>query len=122
VEHFSGELDAGRELPDLPPWFAQENKWRSARYGMDSWLILDQHAREDLVTADLARLLVTLEPVAERLGCTEELAGIDDIVRVGPSYRRQRRVAEANEGRLDAVVASLVAEMRAGHPVAATAP
>jgi carboxylate-amine ligase len=117
VEHFSSELDAGRELPDLPPWFAQENKWRSARYGMDSWLILDQHAREDLVTADLARLLVTLEPVAERLGCVDELAGIDEIVRHGPSYQRQRRVAEANEGRLDAVVASLVEEMRVGQPV-----
>ncbi len=117
VEHFSSELDAGRELPDLPPWFAQENKWRSARYGMDSWLVLDQHAREDLVTADLARLLVTLEPVAERLGCLDELAGIDEIVRRGPSYVRQRRVAESNEGRLDAVVASLVEEMRAGCPV-----
>lgn len=117
VEHFSSELDAGRELPDLPPWFAQENKWRSARYGMDSWLVLDQHAREDLVTADLARLLVTLEPVAERLGCTEELAGIDEIVRRGPSYERQRWVAAAHDGRLDAVVASLVEEMRAGQPV-----
>jgi carboxylate-amine ligase len=122
VEHFSSELDAGRDLPDLPPWFAQENKWRSARYGMDSWLILDQHAREDLVTADLSRLLVTLEPVAERLGCSEELAGVADIVRTGPSYRRQRRVAEAHDGRLDAVVASLVAEMRAGHPVPLSAP
>jgi carboxylate-amine ligase len=84
---------------------------------MDSWLILDQHAREDLVTADLARLLVTLEPVAERLGCVDELAGIDEIVRHGPSYVRQRRVAEANGGRLDAVVASLVSEMRVGQPV-----
>ena len=120
VEHFSSELDAGRTLPNLPPWFAQENKWRSARYGMDSWLILDEHAEEDLVTADLTRLLVRLEPVAERLGCADELAGIDDILRHGPSYQRQRRVAAANDGRLDAVVGSLVAEMRAGHPVLPT--
>lgn len=117
VEHFSSELDAGHELPDLPPWFAQENKWRSARYGMDSWLILDQHANEDLVTADLARLLERLAPVAERLGCVGELAAVDDIVRHGPSYERQRRVAQANGGRLDAVVGSLVEEMRAGRPV-----
>ncbi|WP_375002305.1 glutamate--cysteine ligase [Aeromicrobium sp. CTD01-1L150] len=121
VEHFSSELDAGRELPDLPPWFAQENKWRSARYGMDSWLILDQYAHEDLVTADLARLLERLAPVAEKLGCTEELGHVDDIVRYGPSYRRQRRVAEANGGRLDAVVASLVEEMRAGRPLSPAA-
>ncbi len=117
VEHFSSELDAGHPLPELPPWFAQENKWRSARYGMDSWLILDQHAREDLVTADLEQLLQTLAPVAERLSCEAELDGVRDIVRHGPSYERQRRVAEANGGRLDAVVASLVEEMRAGRPV-----
>lgn len=117
VEHFSSELDAGRALPELPPWFAQENKWRSARYGMDSWLILDQHAREELVTADLEQLLQTLAPVAERLSCESELDGVRDIVRHGPSYERQRRVAEANGGRLDAVVASLVEEMRAGRPV-----
>ena len=117
VEHFSSELDAGRTLPNIPPWFAQENKWRSARYGMDAILILDEHAEEELVTTDLQRLLGTLEPVAERLGCTEELGGIHDIIRGGASYQRQRAVAAAHDGRLDAVVGSLVEEMRAGHPL-----
>jgi len=117
VEHFSTELDAGRTLPNIPPWFAQENKWRSARYGMDAILILDEHAEEELVTTDLERLLVTLEPVADRLGCTDELGGIRDIMRDGASYQRQRTVAAANGGRLDTVVASLVEEMRAGRPL-----
>jgi carboxylate-amine ligase len=117
VEHFSSELDAGRALPDIPPWFAQENKWRSARYGMDAILILDEHAREELVTTDLEQLLVRLEPLAERLGCTEELDGVRAIMKHGASYQRQRAIAEANEGGLDAVVKSLVEEMRAGHPL-----
>lgn len=117
IEHFSSELDAGRELPTMPPWFAQENKWRSARYGMDAILILDKEGEEDLITNDLARLLDLLEPVAARLQCTEELAGLHDIVKGGASYQRQRKVAEANGGMLDAVVQSLVAEMRAGHPL-----
>ena len=117
VEHFSSELDAGRALPNIPPWFAQENKWRSARYGMDAILVLDEHAEEELVTTDLTRLLGVLEPVAERLGCVEELGGVHDIIRDGASYQRQRAVADANGGRLDAVVASLVEEMRAGRPV-----
>jgi carboxylate-amine ligase len=119
VEHFSSELDAGRELPTVPPWFAQENKWRSARYGMEAILILDKSGEEDLVTHDLDRLLLTLEPVAERLGCAEELMGVHDIVKLGASYQRQRAVAQANAGMLDAVVQSLVAEMRAGHPLSA---
>jgi carboxylate-amine ligase len=117
VEHFSSELDAGRTLPDIPPWFAQENKWRSARYGMDAILILDEHAEEELVTTDLEKLLVRLEPVAERLGCSEELDGVRAIMKTGASYQRQRAIAEANDGELDAVVKSLVEEMRAGHPL-----
>jgi len=117
VEHFSSELDAGRALPVMPPWFAQENKWRSARYGMDAILILDQSAEEELVTKDLARLLELLGPVAERLGCSVELAGVADIVRGGASYQRQRQAAGAGGADLGAVAQLLVEEMRAMHPL-----
>lgn len=117
VEHFSTMLDEGRELPSLPPWFAQENKWRSARYGMDAIIILDRAGHEELVTDAVERMLVELEPTAERLGCTEELDGVRTILRRGASYQRQRAVARRNDGDLGAVVASLVAEMRAGRPL-----
>jgi carboxylate-amine ligase len=116
VEYFSSELDAGRELPSVPPWFAQENKWRSARYGMDAILILDKSAEEELVTTDLARLLERLAPVAERLGCTDELAGVESIMTNGASYQRQRAAAQRG-GDLDSVAQMLVEEMRAGHPL-----
>ncbi|WP_262852436.1 glutamate--cysteine ligase [Mumia quercus] len=117
VEHFSSELDAGRDLPDLPQWFLQENKWRSARYGMEAILILDAKGGEDLVTTDVRRLLRLLEPVAARLGCTEELAGIETILRDGASYQRQREVARRNGGDLQPVAFSLVEEMHAGRPL-----
>ena len=117
VEHFSSELDAGRELPTLPPWFVQENKWRSARYGMDAIVILDAEGHEKLVTDDVVRWLTVLEPVAARLDCSKELDDVRLILRRGASYQRQRAVARRNNGELDAVVASLVAEMRAGRPL-----
>lgn len=117
VEHFSSEIDAGRELPTIPTWFAQENKWRAARYGMEAILILDSAGNEELVTDNIAKLLHKLEPVADRLGCTDELAGINNIVSHGASYQRQRAVAEKHGGALDAVVGSLVEEMRAGYPL-----
>ena len=41
VEHFSRELDEGRELPTIQPWFVRENKWRAARYGLDARIIVD---------------------------------------------------------------------------------
>jgi glutamate---cysteine ligase / carboxylate-amine ligase len=104
-------LDAGAELPTMPPWHVQENKWRAARYGLDAVIILDADSNERLVTDDLDDLLNRLEPVAKSLQCTDELARVSDIYRVGASYQRQRRVAEDNDGDLRAVVDALVAEL-----------
>ena len=117
VEYFSTELDEGRELPTIPAWFAQENKWRAARYGMDAILILDKSGHEDTIANEVPRLLTMLAPTAERLDCSEELAGLQDIVDIGASYQRQRAVAAENGNELDAVVQSLVKEMREGHPL-----
>src|SRR5690625_3446265 len=41
VEHFSTMLDEGRELPRMPAWFLDGNKWRSARCGVGAVVILD---------------------------------------------------------------------------------
>ncbi len=115
LEHLSRQLDTGEDLATIPPWFAQENKWRSARYGMDAILIVNEAGDEELVGDSLRQLLHTLEPVAADLDCLDELAHIWTMLDKGASYQRQRAVAAAHEGRLDAVVQSLVAEMRQGH-------
>jgi len=117
VEHFSSLLDAGEPLPTMPTWFVQENKWRSARYGMDAIVITDASGAEELVTDSIQHWLHVLAPVAERLGCAAELEDVRVILRKGASYQRQRAVARRNAGELDAVVASLVAELEAGRPL-----
>jgi carboxylate-amine ligase len=103
-------LDDGDELPVMPPWHVQENKWRSARYGLDAEVILDAASHERLVTDDLHDLLERLQPVARRLGCADELASVADIPVHGASYQRQRAVAA--DGDLRDVVRSLVDELR----------
>lgn len=108
-------LTDGGTLRTLPPWHVQENKWRTARYGMDSIIICDDRNRERLVTEDLADLLERLAPVARRLGCETELADVEQITRTGASYQRQLRVAQ-EEGTLVGVARSLVDELRAGQP------
>jgi carboxylate-amine ligase len=105
-------LAAGEELPTMAPWHVQENKWRAARYGLDAIVILDSDCTERLVTEDLVDLLVRLEPTAERLGCSAELASVADLVAGGASYQRQRAVAAATDGDLVAVVDSVVRELR----------
>jgi len=104
-------LDAGEQLPTVPPWHVQENKWRAARYGLDAEIILDADSNERLVTDDLDELLDRLAPVAASLGCADELAAVSSIYRSGGSYQRQRRVAEEHDGDLHAVVDALIAEL-----------
>jgi carboxylate-amine ligase len=104
-------LDAGEELPMMPPWHVQENKWRAARYGLDAIIILDADSNERHVTEDLDDLLERLAPVARSLGCADELASVADIYRTGASYQRQRRVAEETDGDMRAVVDAIVAEL-----------
>lgn len=116
VEEMSTRLDEGHDIPTMQPWFVRENKWRAARYGLDAIIITDAAGNEALVTDDLAVILERLAPIAERLGCVDELADIKTILDVGAGYQRQLAVAAANGGSLKAVVASLVAELRDGLP------
>jgi carboxylate-amine ligase len=111
VVDLSDRLDRGETLTHLPPWHVQENKWRAARYGLDAWTILDADSNECLLQDDLHELLKHLAPVAERLGCVDELALVAEIPRRGASYQRQREVAERTNGDLVAVVDSVVREL-----------
>ncbi|MFD5214726.1 glutamate--cysteine ligase [Microbacterium sp. NPDC058345] len=114
VEHFSRELDEGRVLPTLAPWFHRENKWRAARYGLDARVIVDEAGSQVPVREHLAAVIDDLLPVARDLGCVTELEGVRAILRGGASYARQVSAAEAAEGDLRAVVHHLIREFRAG--------
>ncbi|TFD55244.1 glutamate--cysteine ligase [Cryobacterium frigoriphilum] len=116
VDWMSTRLDAGEAVPRMPQWFVRENKWRAARYGMDAEIILDAAGHERLVTDDVRRLIETLTPVAERLGCLTELLQLNLILDKGASYQRQLAVAAATGGSLPAVVRSLRRELRLGLP------
>ncbi|MEA5453359.1 glutamate--cysteine ligase [Sinomonas sp. JGH33] len=116
VEEASRTLDAGGTIPTMPPWHVQENKWRSARYGLDAIIILDAQGNEKLVTEHLAETLNRLEPIARDLGCEDELRDIEGILRRGAGYQRQRRIAEEHAGDLRAVVLEEARLMREGYP------
>jgi carboxylate-amine ligase len=111
VVELDRRLRAGEEVPTMPPWYVQENKWRAARYGLDAEIILDAAGNERLVTDDLHDLLERLTPLARELRCEDELASVADIPKLGASYQRQRRVLAETDGDLMAVVDSVVAEL-----------
>ncbi len=114
TEHFSRELDAGRQLPRLQPWFVRENKWRAARYGLNAPIITAQDGTEQPVQVAIVEAVEMLQPVAKDLDCVEELNSVLTILEHRPSYERQLRVAERNHGDLGAVVESLMHEFESG--------
>lgn len=97
---------------------AQENRWRSARHGMDA-AFYNAASGNTVPARDAARALVEeLTPHAQDLGCESELEGILEIVEGGTGSQRQRRIYEESGEFLD-VVAFLIEETRpalAGEP------
>jgi carboxylate-amine ligase len=114
VEWMSTRLDRGEPLEVLQPWYTRENKWRAARYGLDAVVITDASGTERPVADDLVELVEVLAPVADRLGCADELAEVRVMVEGGASAQRQLHVAEASGGDLRQVVAHLAHELREG--------
>ncbi|MDR0366182.1 MAG: glutamate--cysteine ligase [Bifidobacteriaceae bacterium] len=114
VEEFSSRLDRGVDLPSMPTWFVQENKWRAARYGMEAVIILNAAGDEEPLKEHLLRVLTALVPTADRLGCLPELASIHRIIHYGASYQRQLQVDDAADGDLTAVVKALIHETETG--------
>lgn len=112
VTTMSDRLDAGETLPTMQPWFIRENKWRAARYGMEAEIITNAAGDERLVTDEVHDLVQRLDPVAERLGCQQELHHLDAMIANGASYQRQLRVAQEHGGDLREVVRHLVTEFR----------
>ena len=114
AEHFSRELDEGRELPHIAPWFVRENKWRAARYGLDAQVIVDAEGTQRKVVDHLLETMERLAPIAEELHCAREFEGLRTIIAQGASYARQVLVAQAADGDLREVVQHLIREFRAG--------
>src|ERR1700709_2657844 len=117
VDQLNTQLDRGYSLPSPKSWVVRENKWRAARYGLSADLIVDEYGATRPLREAIAELVDDLAPLAHRLGCSEELTDVLAIVEGGASYERQRQAGAERAGEVASVVASLLAEMRAGHPL-----
>jgi glutamate---cysteine ligase / carboxylate-amine ligase len=80
-----------------------ENKWRAVRYGLEAELV-DLARDEPRPAGDALRELAELAaPAAKRLGCSDELALLETVLKRGDGASEQRRAAEAGNGSLLAV-------------------
>ena len=107
------QYDEGSYLPLQRYWIVRENKWRASRWSTDAEIIIDEAGNLERLSDSIQKLVTDVTPVARRLGCAEELAGIGRIVEDGPGYVRQRRLYDET-GDFKKVMDSLVKEFREG--------
>jgi carboxylate-amine ligase len=115
VEWMDTLTDRGYRLPCPRAWVVRENKWRAARHGIDAEIITDENGNLTPIKTAVGALVEELSPIAERLGCLDELRYVLKILEFGPSYVRQRAVAQST-GSLTEVVESLVRELATDSP------
>ncbi len=115
VERFNTLLDRGYTLPSPKGWILRDNKWRAARYGVDASIITDEKGHQQPIREAITELVEELKPVADKLGCSDELCHALTMMENGPSYLRQRSVV-AEGGSLADVVDSLIEELRTDKP------
>ena len=109
VQLFDTQLDRGYRLPSPSSWVVRDNKWRATRYGLDATVITDESGTTAPLRDELYELVRELEPVADRLGCLEELRVASEVLEYGASYQRQRAVL-AHVGEMTDVIDALVTE------------
>lgn len=110
--YMSRELDDGRGIARLPMWFMKENKWRAARYGLDTDVVTPRVGQKVRPMREgILDWLNRLETIAAELHCADELGFIAELLEHGPSYLRQRAA-----GGPSAALRQLVAETGAERP------
>ena len=117
VARYDELLDRGYRLPSERDWVLRENKWRAARHGLDASMVVDAAGRTRPITNLIEEAVEELMPFARRLDCSDELAGVYDILSTGTSARRQRQVLDRH-GDLRDVVRALRAEFATDTPFA----
>ncbi|RMF69650.1 MAG: glutamate--cysteine ligase [Calditrichaeota bacterium] len=111
VVWLSEQYDEGMYLPLHRHWIVRENKWRAARWSVDAEIITDEDGNLKPLAEDIQEHLELLAPVAKRLGSHNELMFIKKMMKIGPSFKRQRKVF-AESGDYKEVMSTLVKEFR----------
>jgi carboxylate-amine ligase len=111
VELFDHQLDRGYTLPSPDAWVVRDNKWRATRYGLDAIVITDDQGTTAPLRDELYELVHELEPIADRLGCAEDLKVVSEVLDHGAPYERQRAILAAG-GSIEDVVGAGITEFR----------
>ncbi len=93
VVWLDARVQAGEELPVMPTWRIEENRWLACRHGVEGSIIDPESGVRRSTRALLGALLETLAPTADRLGSRAGLARAAELVEINGAIA-QRRIAE----------------------------
>ena len=109
VVGFSEYYDEGAQLPIMDPWVINENKWRATRYGLDADIIIDELGNLQELRSNILETIDILIPVAEELGCKDELVKLGDLAENNQApYQRQILHFQKNNDYTDIVKNSII--------------
>jgi carboxylate-amine ligase len=87
--------EAGETLPVAPTWRIAENRWFAVRDGLDARLASLDDGEARSAREAIGELAEELGPVAARLGCGAEWAGVGDLLAENGAERQRRIASEA---------------------------
>ena len=102
VVAISEEIDEGTYQSEYHPMMIQQNKWRATRFGPDAPLVNSDDYKQYSVQEAADSLVELLMPVAEKLGCVEELKSVSQLPAITGS-RQQLEIFAATNSRKEVV-------------------
>lgn len=104
LAHWFKERGSWIETVSNPPhWIFRENKWRSMRYGLDAQLVMNTTGKTKSLREDLLDWINKLKKEISLLGYEEYFSNLLNIIDLGNSSTRQRKVFEKTNS-LESVV------------------
>jgi carboxylate-amine ligase len=99
------QFERGEEIPSYHRILTTENKWLSARYGLEAPIMDLATGRRNRIPVAQAvrRTLREVEPHARELGSERELEGVKEILARGNGSDRQLRIFNANRDIVEVV-------------------
>ena len=94
VATLAERYDREGSLPIQPITLVAENKWRAARYGLETDLVDLEHDSERPARDAIRALVELAEPAARRLGCAAELGEVERLLERGTGADEQRRIQQ----------------------------
>ena len=104
LAHWFTDNGSWLESVAYPPyWLSRENKWRAIRYGLDAELVMNADGKVKRMREDIIEWIDKLNPYIKQLNYQTYFSTLQDIIDLGTSSDRQRKVYKSTGSLKDVV-------------------